>query len=104
MLETGCAVYVYNPGDPIDDYHLESKVVSSARVRYSESLHHYGYAAGALPGGTVAQPKSYTVALTCDADDPDLNSDPDHPPQVTFTPGQNANVVVGQTVIVNFGP
>ena len=100
-LETGCAVYVYDGHDAtIDDYHPTWTVVSSARVRYSESLGHYGYAAGALPGGTVAQPKPYTVALTCDVDDPLL----DATTEVTFTPGQNADVVVGQIATVDFAP
>ena len=102
LVETGCAVYVYNGNDPtiVDDYHSSSTVVSSARVRYSAALGRYGYAAGALPGGTVAQPKPYTVALTCDADDPLL----DATTEVTFTLAQSANVVIGQTATVNFGP
>ncbi len=102
MLETGCAVYVYTGhGATIDDHHPSSTVVSSARVRYSESLGHYRYAVGALPGGTVAQPAPYTVALTCDADDPLL----DATTEVAFTlGGQNADVVVGQITTVDFGP
>ena len=99
-LETGCAVYVYLGAGVIDDHHLTSAVVSSARVRYSESLGQYGYAAGALPGGTVAQPTLYTVALTCDVDDPLLEATT----EVTFTPGQTAAVIVGQTATVDFGP
>ena len=102
LVETGCAVYVYNGHDPtiVDDYHSSSAVVSSARVRYSLALGRYAYAAGALPGGTVAQPKPYTVALTCDADDPLLDSTT----EVAFTLGQSANVVMGQTATVNFSP
>jgi hypothetical protein len=100
-LETGCAVYVYEDHDAvIDDYHPTSTVISSARVRYSESLGTYGYAAGALPGGTIAQPVPYTVALTCDEDDPML----DAPTEVTFTVGRNASVVVGQVTTVDFIP
>jgi hypothetical protein len=100
-VETGCAVYVFEGADaPLDDHHLSSTVTSSARVRYDETLGNYGYAAGALPGGTVAQPLQYTVALTCDADDPTANATT----EVTFTPGQNAGVVVGQTTVVDFAP
>ena len=105
-LETGCAVYVYEGHDAtIDDHYLTSTstspVVSSARVRYSESLGHYGYAAGALPGGTIAQPKPYTVALTCEPDDPSIDAQNE---ATTFTSGQNADVVVGQIATVDFGP
>jgi hypothetical protein len=99
-VETGCAVYVFEGNDAVDDHHSTSTVLSSARVRYSETLGHYGYAAGALPGGTVAQPLQYTVALTCDADDPIV----DATTEVTFTPAQNAGVIVGQTTPVNFVP
>ena len=99
-IETGCAAYVYDRDDAIDDHHEASTVVSSARVRYSEALGHYGYAAGALPGGTVAVPQPYTVALTCDADDPLL----DATTEVAFTLGHDADVVRGRTTTVDFGP
>jgi hypothetical protein len=100
-VETGCAVYVFEgPDAVVDDHHLSSTVLSSARVRYSETLGHYAYAAGALPGGTAAQPLQYTVALTCDPDDPTA----DATTEVTFTPGQNAGVVVGQTTGIDFVP
>jgi hypothetical protein len=100
-LETGCAVYVFEGADaPLDDHHLTSTVLSSARVRYSETLGNYGYAAGALPGGTVAEPVQYTVALTCDSDDPTT----DATTEVTFTPGHNAGVVANQTAVVDFAP
>jgi Domain of unknown function (DUF4382) len=100
-VETGCAVYVFAGfGATLDDHHPTSTVLSSARVRYSETLGQYGYAAGALPGGTVAQPAPYTVALTCDFDDPTL----DATNEVVFSPGKDASVVVGQRSIVDFGP
>ena len=99
--ETGCAVYVYEGhGAAVDDHHPNSTAVSSARVRFNEALGNYGYAAGALPGGTVAQPALYTVALTCDADDPLL----DETTEVRFTLGQNASVVMGQTTTAGFEP
>ena len=100
-VETGCAVYVFEGSDtPLDDHHASSTVLSSARVRYSEALGNYGYAAGALPGGTVALPTPYTVALTCDADDPTT----DATTEVTFSPAQNAGVVIGQVRQVDFPP
>ena len=107
-VETGCAVYVFEGfGATLDDHHLTSTVLSSARVRYSEVLGQYGYAVGALPGGTVAQPAPYTVALTCDFDDPMVNDDPavvDPMNDVMFSPGKDAGVVVGQVTSVDFGP
>ena len=48
---------------------------------------------------------TYTVALTCDADDPLADYPlPNAIPEVAFTLGQNADVVVGQTATVNFSP
>ena len=58
----------------------------------------YRYAAGALSGGTAATPAQYTVALTCDADDPVL----DATTEVVFIAAQNANVVAGQTATIDF--
>jgi hypothetical protein len=100
-IETGCAVYVFEGANaPVDDHHPTSTVLSSARVRYSTALGSYGYAAGALPGGTVAQPLQYTVALTCDSDEPTTDDTTD----VTFTPALNADVIAGQTTLVGFAP
>lgn len=99
-IETGCAVYVYaGHGTTPDDHYLDSPIVSTARVRYAETFGDYRYAAGALPGGTVAVPQPYTVALTCDADDP-LVDDPSD--VVVFTGAQDADVVTGQTATVSF--
>jgi len=100
-VETGCAVYVFQGTDAaVDDHHVSSTVLSSARVRYSEALGNYGYAAGALPGGSPAEPVQYTVALTCHSDDPNT----DATTEVAFTPGQNASVVAGQTTAIDFTP
>lgn len=98
-IETGCRVYVYAGHDAVPDDHYDgSPVVSIARVRYVESTGAYRYAAGSLPGGTEATPDPYTVALTCDPDDPMANEG------LTFTGVQNADVVAGQVDTRNFGP
>ena len=100
--ETGCAVYVYaNHAAPLDDFYDGSPVIAAARVLYSVSLGQYRYAVGALPGGTTAVPTPYTVALTCDVDDPTVN---DTIAVVKFTAGKNADVVIGQTTTVDFAP
>jgi len=101
-IETGCAVYAFAGNDATpDDYYDGSPVVAAARVRYSQTLGDYRYAIGALPGGTAALPKQYTVALTCDADDPLVNDDVN---TVAFGAAQNADVVTRQTTTVDFVP
>jgi len=49
-----------------------------------------------LVGGTAATPEHYTVAITCDADDPEADED------LTFTSGKNADVVAGETSPINY--
>lgn len=103
--DTGCAVYVF-PGDVIDldDYHPDSVVVTTARVRWTDeglTTARYAYAAGALPAGT------YKVALTCDLDDPESNYDATVSTEdaVNFTGPLETDlpvVVPGQTTIRNF--
>ena len=101
QVETGCAVYVYNGQDPtiVDDYHPSSAVVSSARVRYSEALGRYGYAAGGCRAERLRSPalhgrahlrRGRSVARRDDGGRIQL--------------GQSANVVVGQTATANFEP
>ena len=98
-VETGCAVYIYAGHNFTPDDHYEGSLpVSTARVRYDIVSGLYRYAAGALSGGTAATPAQYTVALTCDADDPVLNATT----EVVFTAAQNANVVAGQTTTIDF--
>jgi len=100
--ETGCAVYVYEGhGITPDDHYANSPVFSTARVRYTDLLGDLAsrYAAGALPGGTAAQPTPYTVALTCDADDPEAD---DQSGAVNFTGAQDVDVVAGQTTPADF--
>ena len=99
-IETGCAVYVY-AGEHVapSDHYDGSPVVTTARVRYDISMGVYRYVAGALLGGTVTLPLQYTVALTCDADDPLSNDDI---ATVAFVGERNVAVVAGQTVTSNF--
>lgn len=101
-LDTGCAVYIYAGHDAIpDDHHDGSTVVSTARVRYDPTSGLYGYAAGALFGGTEGTPELYTAALTCDLDDPLVD---ELDAEVVFTAGQNGDVVAGQTASIDFLP
>jgi hypothetical protein len=100
--ETGCAVYVYaNHNTTPDDFYDGSPVTAAARVLYSEAVGRYRYAVGALPGGTTALPTPYSVALTCDVDDPMVD---DTTAAVKFTAGKNADLVIGQTTTVDFAP
>jgi hypothetical protein len=91
--DTGCAVYVFredNMGNvTLDDFHADSLVITTARVRMVDAR--YAYAAGALPEGT------YTVAFTCDQDDPltdetDVNF-PASRSGVRVTAGQTTSMV-----------
>jgi hypothetical protein len=97
-IDTGCAAYIYAGHDITpDDYYTGSPVINTASVKYDTAMGVYRYAVGALMGGAVSTPEPYTVALTCDTDDPELNDD-----SLTFTAGQNADVVAGQTWTANF--
>lgn len=98
-IDTGCAAYVYAGHDRApDDFYDDSPVpvISTASVKYDIVMGDYRYAMGALVGGKVSTPEPYTVALTCGTDDPELNDD------LTFTAGQSAEVVAGQTWTANF--
>jgi hypothetical protein len=102
-VDTGCAVYVFpDDGTALDDYHTsDSNVVSTARVRYNGEAppFHYGYAAGALPGGEAASPEFYRAALTCDDDDPLTDDDGS---VVEFTGEQTVEVLAGETTQTDF--
>ena len=96
-IDTGCAAYIYEDQDVTpDDYYMGSPLISTASLKYDTVLGTYRFAAGALLGGTVAIPEPYTVALTCDTDDSEIDED------LTFTAGQNADVVAGETWTTNF--
>jgi hypothetical protein len=96
-IDTGCAAYVYAGHNVTpDDYYENSPVTSTASVKYDTATSAYRYVVGAILGGTVSTPELYTVAVTCDADDPETNE------SLSFTAGQNANVVAGQTETADF--
>ena len=91
-IDTGCAAYAYSGHDTTpDDYYAGSPVVNTASVKYDTAMGVYRYALGALVGGTTTTPEQYTVAVTCDADDPDTNDN------LAFTAGKNADVIAGET-------
>jgi hypothetical protein len=111
--DTGCSVYVYAGHDVTpDDIHDGDNVLTTAKVLYDSSSMSYKYAAAYLPTNTSTDPTPYTVALTCDADDPavDQNNDPSNMSgnDVIFTDGvnkgtgKNADVYTNQTTIVDF--
>lgn len=51
---------------------------------------------GGLVGGTAVTPEYYTVAIACDADDPEADEDR------TCTSGKIADLVAGKTSPINF--
>ena len=116
--DTGCKVYVYEGhGVEPDDYHDSDNVLTSAKVLYDAGSMTYGYTAAYLPTDSEADPTPYSVAMTCDADDMevDQNNDPATPAtppetDVIFTDGeseqmsQDVDVVTGETTVVPFPP
>jgi len=114
--DTGCKVYVYEGhGIVPDDYHETDTILTSAKVLYNSESGFYEYVAAFLPTDSAAEPTLYTVALTCDVDDPevDQNNDPQNltgVDDVIFTDGinegvgQETQVVTDQTTIVDFPP
>lgn len=113
--DTGCKVYVYEGhGVEPDDYHDSDNVLTSAKVLYDAGSMTYGYTAAYLPTDSEADPTPYSVAMTCDADDTevDQNNDPAAPTDtdVIFTDGeseqmsQDVDVVTGETTVVPFPP
>jgi hypothetical protein len=115
--DTGCRVYVYEGHSVVlDDYHDTDNVLTSAKVLYNADSGFYEYVAAFLPTDSTAEPTLYTVALTCDADDPEIdqNNDPSNltgnDDDVIFTDGmtegvgQETELVTGQTNEVSFPP
>ena len=111
--DTGCRVYVYAGHDITpDDIHDGDNVLTTAKVLYDSGSTSYQYVAAYLPTDSAADPTPYTVALTCDADDPEIdqNNDPGNlnGDDVIFNDGvivgsgKNADLYTNQTAIVNF--
>jgi hypothetical protein len=113
--DTGCKVYVYAGHDITpDDYHDTDNVLVSAKVLYDSVSMSYKYVAAYLPTDSTSDPTPYSVALTCDVDDPEVDqgNDPSNPTDddVIFTDGlndgtgQNVSVYTNQTTVVDFPP
>jgi len=115
--DTGCKVYVYEGHNVVlDDHHNDDNVLTSAKVLYNADSGFYEYIAAYLPTDSTAEPTLYTVALTCDIDDPDenQNNDPDNltgmDDDVIFTDGltesvgQETELIKDQTQEVHFPP
>lgn len=111
--DTGCNVYVYaDHGITPDDYHDTDNVLTSTKVLYDLDSLTYKYSAAYLT--TDTDPTPFTVALTCDDDDPEVDQDNDSSTpaedDVIFSDGvadgagQEVSVSTGQTEIVNFTP
>ena len=113
--DTGCKVYVYEGSDVVpDDYHDSDNVLTSAKVLYNSdsASQSYEYVAAYLPTDSTVASTPYTVALTCDVDDMDVDqnnawlnpTDND----VIFTDGttngtgQHADVGTNQATIISF--
>jgi len=109
--DTGCKVYVYAGHNVTpDDIYDGDNILTTAKVLYDSGS--YKYVAAYLPTDSAADPTPYTVALTCDADDPEIdqNNDPDNlnGDDVIFNDGvivgsgKNADVYTNQTTVVDF--
>ena len=99
--DTGCKVYVYEGHDITpDDYHATDNVLTSTKVLYDGDA--YTYVAAYL--ATDTDPTPYTVALTCDADDPEVDEDLIFTDGETDGTGQNADAYTDQTTVVDFPP
>ncbi|MGB5718427.1 MAG: DUF4382 domain-containing protein [Gammaproteobacteria bacterium] len=113
--DTGCSVYVYaGHGVTPDDYHDADNILTSAKVLYAPGSMTYKYSAAYLPTDTSTDPTLYTVALTCDDDDPEVDQDNDSSTpaaaDVIFTDGvvdstgQDTDVSTDETRVVDFPP
>ena len=113
--ETGCSVYAYAGSDVTpDDYHLTDTVLTSTKVVYDADRANHKYTLAYLQTDSDNDPTPFTVALTCDVDDPDedQNNDPSDLKgmDVIFTDGnvegvgQNANVSADKTTVRDFPP
>jgi hypothetical protein len=111
--DTGCKVYVYEGHNVVpDDYHDADNVLTSAKVLYDKDSDSFEYVAAFLPTDGTEGPSPYTVALTCDIEDMevDQNNDPLNlagddmifTDGITEGVGQNAGVEINQTTTVDF--
>jgi len=78
------------------DYYVGSSVISTASLKHDTAMGVYRYAVKALPRGTQSTLEPYSVAVTCDTDDPESDD------SLAFTAGKNADVVAGQTETASF--
>ena len=113
--DTGCRIYVYEGHDVLpDDQHETDNVLTTAKVLYDPETMDYTYVAAFLPVNSETGVTAYTIALTCDEDDVELdqNNDPQNPAgnDVIFTDGvsegmgQNVDVVSNQATTADFPP
>jgi hypothetical protein len=113
--DTGSKVYIYAGHDITpDDYHETDNVLTSAKVLYDPVSMSYKYVAAYLPADSTTAPTPYSVALTCNMDDPEVDqgNDPSSTTNgdVIFNDGlndgmgQNADAYTNQTTVVNFPP
>ena len=111
--ETGCSVYAYAGSDVTpDDYHPADTVLTSTKVVYDADSTNYKYTLAYLQTDSDNDPTPFTVALTCDVDDSevDQNNDPSdlQGMDVIFTDGtvegvgQNADVSADKTTVRDF--
>ena len=113
--ETVCSVYVYAGHDVVpDDYHPTDNVLTSTEVEYDTDSGIYEYTVAYLQTDSGSDPTPYTLALTCDVDDTDVDENND-PAALTGTDviftdgitdgvGQNADVSTNQDAVRNFPP
>jgi hypothetical protein len=113
--DTGCKVYVYEGHGVIpDDYHDTDNVLTSAKVLYDSASMTFEYAAAFLPTDSASDPTPYTVALTCDFDDMEVDqnnvSSTPTADDVIFTDGttdgmgQDVDLATDDTADVPFPP
>jgi hypothetical protein len=115
--DSGCWIYVWEGhGVVLDDMHATDNVLTTAKVLLNNGSGQYEYVAAYLATDTEAGPLPYTVALTCDMDDADIdqnnnplnlsgmNDDVIFTDGVTDGVGQETDLMTDQTQEVDFPP